>query len=48
MAYDLRREFEQELKQMADGTQAPTVSAITMLDEIEYGKKHTGVDADSY
>jgi hypothetical protein len=26
-AYDLRREFEQELKHMADGTQAPTIAA---------------------
>jgi hypothetical protein len=39
VAYDLRREFEQELKQMAYGTQAPTIAAITMLDEIEYGDK---------
>ena len=38
-AYDLRREFEQELKQMAHGTQAPTIAAITMFDEIESGDK---------
>jgi hypothetical protein len=38
-AYDLRREFEQELKQMADGTQAPTMTAITLFDKIEYGDK---------
>jgi hypothetical protein len=38
-AYDLRREFEQELKQMADVTQAPAMTAITLFDKIEYGDK---------
>jgi hypothetical protein len=39
VAYDLRREFEQELKQMADVTQAPAMTAITLFDKIEYGDK---------
>ena len=37
--YELRREFQEGLKSMANETQAPTIQAITDLDPIDTGGK---------
>ena len=37
--YELRREFQERLKSMADVTQAPTIEAITDLDPTDTGEK---------
>ena len=40
--YDLRREFQQKLKQMEEDTKSPTIRAITNLDTVNEPKTYKG------